>query len=465
MRNHSPITTPQPRNGTQPGAKGARWASSLGEGSKCARFAVMTCLVLVTSATVANAALGSIAPNTSSALPSARAPRSALHDGPPIYLEIGIAPDMLSLRLQGEQATIHPWLGMSVEKLIEEAPLPESEMPLYRKAFEDFLSTNNELQIDGVTVAPQIQSIELTEAFGGGYGAPIFTVKMEYPCDGWPREVRIIWERFDGVQDIEGQRVPGIFRWDPGNDPDFIFATLTPEEPEFIWHATADIARKRVVRAVTGEIQASEELPLGSVVLIALLVLSIPFTRKWKAPMPLMLGLWMAGLGGAYFLRDHRSAAPWQSKVSMPSRDQAISMFETLHSNVYRAFSAGSEDAIYDLLAKSVAPELLDDLYAEVYESLILRGEGGAVCDVQKVQVLEREVIFPAPEEQTEDSAAYDVNWNWQVEGLVTHWGHQHSRTNEYRARYRVAHDGASWKIAAVDVTHYERIEDFSPSR
>ena len=413
-------------------------------------------------ALAAPASLGAGPPPAAAPLPLEPAP----HNGPPVYLEFGIEPGKVHLRLQGEQQVVHPWLGMPADKLIESVPMPAAEVSAYVEALERFWAASNSLSIDGQALAPKVLSVELAEAFGGGYGAPIFTVHMEWTCQGWPSEVRVLWGRFDGTKTLEGERVPGIFRWDPGNDPDFIFTTLSPEEPEFIWHAAPDRSRKRTVNFVTGETRDPGELPLASVLILAALFLSIPIARRWKPRLPLALGVWVLGLGAAFMLRDQRSTVPWTSRVSMPSEDQAVTIFETLHQNVYRAFSAKSEDAIYELLAKSVAPELLDELYVEVYESLILRSEGGAVCDVQKIDILERKVLFPDPQETAgEGPRSFDVDCKWRVHGLVTHWGHQHERTNEYSARYHIAHDGASWKIAAVDVTEHERVEDFSPVR
>jgi len=110
---------------------------------------------------------------------------------------------------------------------------------------------------------------------------------------------------------------------------------------------------------------------------------------------------------------------------------------------------------------------MLDQLYLEVYESLILRGEGGAVCDVEKVELVEGSVrVEPDPEQQEQAAApSFEADWLWRVHGLVSHWGHSHQRTNQYHALYTVAHDGASWKIADVEVLDHERIEDYGPTR
>ena len=41
-----------------------------------------------------------------------------------------------------------------------------------------------------------------------------------------------------------------------------------------------------------------------------------------------------------------------------------------------------------DLLAVSVDAALLDELYADIYESLVMRDQGGAVCRVREVEKL-----------------------------------------------------------------------------
>ena len=51
----------------------------------------------------------------------------------------------------------------------------------------------------------------------------------------------------------------------------------------------------------------------------------------------------------------------------------ARAVFEALHRNLYRAFEADTEDEIYDVLKQSVDASLLQEVYLDIYESLILR--------------------------------------------------------------------------------------------
>ncbi len=47
----------------------------------------------------------------------------------------------------------------------------------------------------------------------------------------------------------------------------------------------------------------------------------------------------------------------------------------------------------------------------------------------------------------------------WRVKGAVFHWGHSHTRTNEYRARYTVRGTEHGWRISASQVLEQQRIE------
>jgi hypothetical protein len=142
--------------------------------------------------------------------------------------------------------------------------------------------------------------------------------------------------------------------------------------------------------------------------------------------------------------------------VARPSPEEARAIFETLHRGIYDAFSAETEDEIYDRLAVSVDRSLLDDLYGEIYESLILREQGGAVCSIESVEVLDGEVHLPT---DPDAPPGFQVDWTWQVNGVVSHWGHLHHRRNEYEALYTVGHDGTAWRITGVDVLEHRRID------
>jgi hypothetical protein len=126
---------------------------------------------------------------------------------------------------------------------------------------------------------------------------------------------------------------------------------------------------------------------------------------------------------------------------------------ESLLRNIYRAFDYHSETDIYDALARSVHGDLLADLYLKIKQGLIMQEQGGAVARVQEVKVLKTE---PA-EGKSKNGFAERVTW--QVEGTVEHWGHIHTRVNEYSADLKIEPADASWKITALNVARQSQVK------
>jgi hypothetical protein len=150
---------------------------------------------------------------------------------------------------------------------------------------------------------------------------------------------------------------------------------------------------------------------------------------------------------------------PGEARVALPAEPEARALFESLHRNIYRAFDYRDEGQVYDALARSLAPELIDPVYGEVYRSLRMQLEQDevAACQIRAVRILEGTVeLPPAPAEP-----AFDVVARWEVIGTVRHWGHGHWRTNRYSARYRVRWAPADgWRIGAVEILGQERVDD-----
>ena len=88
----------------------------------------------------------------------------------------------------------------------------------------------------------------------------------------------------------------------------------------------------------------------------------------------------------------------------------------------------------------------------------MLQEAGGAVSRVAEVRHMDLgvESIGVVGEE---DRPGFVVDALWQVDGAVYHWGHAHTRTNEYRARYTVHAADTGWRIAASEVLEQRRID------
>jgi len=136
--------------------------------------------------------------------------------------------------------------------------------------------------------------------------------------------------------------------------------------------------------------------------------------------------------------------------TSMKSREAVAA---SLLRNVYRAFDYQSESDIYDALARSVQGDLLTDLYLKIRQGLIVQEQGGAVARVQEVKIVKADLV----EEKTKNGFAEHVTW--QVEGTVEHWGHIHTRVNEYSATLEIEPAEGSWKITDMNVSRQSHVK------
>lgn len=120
--------------------------------------------------------------------------------------------------------------------------------------------------------------------------------------------------------------------------------------------------------------------------------------------------------------------------------------------NVYQAFDYREESAIYDTLERSVEGDLLTDIYLETRRSLELANQGGARAKVQSVDLQEIQVLPGA----TRGSFRADVTWN--VVGSVGHWGHVHTRSNQYQAELSIEAVDNRWKLTGMNVLQERRL-------
>ncbi len=326
----------------------------------------------------------------------------------------------------------------------------------------------NRVRIDGVTVAPVIRECrvirpapETRPGFVDVTGAllPQVLAIAEYTAKSPPRSVAIAWGTYPRdflaqdrdlapIVDVEavllaaGEVTPVVFKAD---------------EPEFVWHApSASLeSRFRVVPTVAGPARAT--LPALSIAAMVL-ALMVAF-RLWRVSgTPRAAGATLAGAIAAAVLWPYaRVPAPFQPVAPLPTPGQALAVFEPLHANIYRAFDYTSEVEIYDALARSVDGPLLARVYDDIYRSLIMHEEGGALSRVRSVRPVHADVS--AVRRTDSGVPAFDVTTRWLVEGVVYHWGHSHVRLNEYLARYTVEARGDSWRITAVVPLEQRRVD------
>ena len=379
---------------------------------------------------------------------------SGAHPGPSVWGEIVLRDREMVFLVEGAADPLTTNLGL--ERLLI-GPLSPSEEAQVRSEVLEFCSQKLRVELDDSRRAPELTDLIIQDGLpeDGSWRSARFVLTYRY--ESLPRKMSITWPGFSG----EGvEFVPVVIRVGDAGRPRMF--SMYAEEPQFIWHATDVRPRAtRVVTQVEGRARrlaptAPATLLLAGILLV-LLWLVLLWRRRRGAGWPESVAMAVLGCGGALLLSI-------SSGVPLPSLEERRRIFETLHGNIYQAFSADTEDEIYDLLQTSVDATRLDDLYGDIYESLILREQGGAVCGIDRLEPLGGSVDSHSANggEQSASSEfpEFSVDWSWRVHGAVAHWGHIHRRTNQYRAEYRVRHDGESWKIAAVEVLSHERTED-----
>ena len=365
-----------------------------------------------------------------------------------------------------------------------------------KKEIEDFMAVHCPVTIDGIEVRPVLTWLDLFGPEKPSQEEDITEIEpswadaymtLTYSTKGKPKQVSMEWNLFTGkAMRAQGfgmaaadQAMIGLGPVDsdemmpeapPSGNPDEVvsvltafgrrkFVVFTMNEPEQVWHADGRTSHSNPLAVVPKATEETIGVPVVPLAAGVLLLLFLPLTRAAKvsrqfsvAVVSIVIVVVVAGqCMGRIEMKPF-----WREGIEMPDPAEAIAIFAALHRNVYRAFDYETEDAIYDALAQSVSGELLDEVYNDVYQGLILREEGGAICKVERVDILDSSMM-PAFEQDSENPQ-FKISCSWRVLGLVEHWGHAHRRVNEYRAVYTLTYAGDEWKISDVEMNDQKRV-------
>jgi len=386
-----------------------------------------------------------------------------------VSLEVSIDDDAVvqQVRLPLGYALNTVFSGLPLARYRELAPV-EVELLLAKAMAE-----RNPVVIDGVTVLPIIRDPRI-EGFTpdqpiatlpGAYllasGALAF--EASYATLGQPpKSVSLTWrmiapERASATAPADAtDPSSGLVTASIEADGKAQLAVFSGKEPEHIWHSTLQLnpVSLQISPAIA---PAGYRVPVGAMAVVFAAGVSTFFIRSARVS-----GLVLcAGIGlslvftlmqvGSVHVRNTPTPPP------IPEADRAKEVFEVLHRNIYRAFDYTDESAVYDALAQSVDGPELAVIYNDVYQSLIMRDQGGAVCKVQDVRVQEADVLNVPVEGEP---AGYKVKCTWEVDGLVQHHGHTHARTNRFAAIYTLAPRRGEWRIIATDIIEQQRTDD-----
>lgn len=262
-----------------------------------------------------------------------------------------------------------------------------------------------------------------------------------YPIDSLPNEVTMSWEFFNE----RIKRVPASAIDEAGGLP----YTLQPDDSVLVWQNFLTNPTRPTLAAI--DPPGGGSVPLLSTVAGLLLIGVIAGTAS-------------RGRLGARSTRvvvvslAIVTVAAWPVvRVSAPrlgglSQEQTESVVGGLLTNVYRAFDYRDESAIYDALARSASGDLLRQIYLETRKSLELQNQGGARVKVNEV------TLDSVTTERMGGGKAFEARCTWTVSGSVGHWGHLHTRTNQYEALLTIEAVDGAWKITALELLEEKRV-------
>jgi len=401
------------------------------------------------------------------------------HTGVSLGLKIDIPDEALTYDILISSDLYRIWFTTDRSKL---ALAADDERKIYRflnpdeeqherEQIEKFFGDLNPVTIDDLRVRPILGELAFVYAKDQFTQValkslpPDLHLTFRYPTKVPPRKVRMIWDAFPpDVRKLDEDANAVIEVWaelDAFGENILVFFSVT--EPETIWHAKGTSTANRIEPVLVAVQQRGIDIPLASAGMVAcwaVVLLGFRFSNRWKALRRRLLALSALPIAAALLCQNMLVAqvdAPWRDSTAAPTDAQANDIFVALHANIYRAFDYTSESDIYDVLAQSVAGGLLDEVYNEVYQNLIMRDQGGAVARVRSVETIDR-VVISSGTMPGSGAAAFRIHCRWQVHGAVTHWGHIHARTNEYDANYTVSQQDDRWKITGVEVIEQHRV-------
>ncbi len=336
-----------------------------------------------------------------------------------------------------------------------------SEQQALTASITDFFCGRNPVSIDGVQSTPKVNRLQFfgldiqdfamnaeprrISTYQGRVGIILSYAKA--PTAG---KAQITWETYNKHAPFMRSVVYAL------DDQPKVFQ-FTPQKHKFEWLRPADLPIKKPLEVPKPNSTATISLPLltSLAIFAAILWVAILFkhpgkgkTAKWIwGPVILVV---IAGLSWPMLRVNVK--LPFQKHVEI-DEDQARAISSALVFNVYQAFDFKDENRIYDALASSVDGKLLEDLYLQIQKGLRMQEQGGARSRVRDMKWVDSRLA--AKNATTNPYPQFSIQCRWRVTGTVEHWGHIHSRENEYAAILTLAAISDAWKL-----TNYELLDE-----
>ena len=352
-------------------------------------------------------------------------------------------------------------LGLRGDEFIE----ADENEPLKKRVGEFFLKRDKTL-IDGKQLRPILDRTAFVKYSMTGSTflvqpeqLPINTamigVIITYLTKGIPQEVTNQWDLWsDRIRKVPANAI------DPaGPFPSYV----TPDDNVLTWtNFLKTYQMPTVAKIQVDESLTKIKIPLASVVcLMAVVPLGwqIRKRRKKAASIGLHMGLAVVLIAASVVLYPFLKvvvAKPAALAPQMTDKD-AVAVLNSLLKNIYRSFDFREEEDVYDRLATSVSGELLSEIYLQNRKSLVVTQAGGARARVKEVEILDVDV---KPLDNHHLGRLFHAKWT--ATGTVGHWGHIHTRKNQYEANISVAPVDGAWKFTDLELIEEKRIDSYA---
>ena len=330
--------------------------------------------------------------------------------------------------------------------------LEVAEQDAMRGQIAEWFRNRNPVEIDGIPVKPVLQRLQF---FGldiqdfaqnakprriSAYQARLGII-LSYPAKAPPNRVNLTWEVFH-----ESAPFLRSIVYDRNANPTEEF--FVKDQPDFEWIREGETPAVASFQTDWTPIQSKRKISNVSYGLIGIAFAGGAFTwmlyRNHPQCIPRSLGVAGIWLIGAFMFKDHVPVA------DRPLAPDFTKHTTTLLQNIYRAYDYGDQSDVYDALAHSVNGPLLDELFLKIQSGLRMQEQGGAIANVQEVRVVSIKPALNNPE-------SLDCKWN--VTGTVEHWGHIHTRENQYSARIKLdVSEKGRGRISKFEVTNEKRV-------
>ena len=330
--------------------------------------------------------------------------------------------------------------------------LEVAEQDAMRGQIAEWFRNRNPVEIDGIPVKPVLQRLQF---FGldiqdfaqnaeprriSAYQARLGII-LSYPAKAPPNRVNLTWEVFQ-----ESAPFLRSIVYDRNANPTEEF--FVKDQPDFEWIREGETPVIASFQTDWMPIQSMRKISNVSYGLIGIAFAGGAFTwmlyRNHPQCIPRSLGVAGIWLIGAFMFKDHVPVA------DRPLAPDFTKHTTTLLQNIYRAYDYGDQSDVYDALAHSVNGPLLDELFLKIQSGLRMQEQGGAIANVQEVRIVSIKPALDNPE-------SLDCKWN--VTGTVEHWGHIHTRENQYSARIKLdVSEKGRGRISKFEVTNEKRV-------